>query len=50
MEWFVSPSRRLVMRLSAAVRLVDDLTGLPVKGSNARVWIDGQKPPIKKDD
>ncbi len=38
------------MRLSAAVRLVDDLTGLPVKGSNARVWIDGQKPPIKKDD
>ena len=38
------------MRLSISVLLTDDLTGEPVKGSNARVWIDGQKPPIKKDD
>jgi hypothetical protein len=38
------------MRLSVSVRITDDLTGAPVKGSNARVWIEGQKPPIKKDD
>ena len=49
MEWFGSPSRRMVMRLSLTVQLTDDLTGLPVTGSNARVWIEGQKPPIKKD-
>lgn len=40
----------MVMRLSVSVLLTDDLTGEPVKGSGARVWIDGQKPPIKKDD
>lgn len=40
----------MVMRLSAAVQLTDDLTGLPITGSNARVWIEGQKPPIKKND
>ena len=32
------------------MQLTDDLTGTPVVGSNARVWIDGQKPPIKKSD
>lgn len=50
MEWFESPSRRMVMRLSVAVQLTDDLTGAPIRGSNARVWIEGQKPPIKKAD
>ncbi len=50
MDQFGSPSRRLVMKLSISVQLTDDLTGLPVKGSNARVWIDGQKPPIVKPD
>ena len=50
MEWFESPSHRLVMRLSLSVHLTDDLTGTPIRGSNARVWIDGQKPPIRKGD
>ncbi len=40
----------MLMRVSATVQLIDDLTGLPVKGSNARVWIEGQRPPIKKND
>ena len=40
----------MVMRLSISVLLTDDLTGAPIKGSSARVWIDGQKPPIKKND
>ena len=47
-EWFGSRSRRMLMRVSAAVQLIDDLTGLPITGSNARVWIDSHKPPIKK--
>ena len=50
MEWFGTPSRRMVMKLSLTVQLTDDLTGLPVTGSNARVWIEGQKPPIRKAD
>ena len=50
MEWFGTPSRRMVMKLSLTVQLTDDLTGLPVTGSNARVWIEGQKPPIGKAD
>ncbi|MBO6303400.1 MAG: carboxypeptidase regulatory-like domain-containing protein [Ruminiclostridium sp.] len=50
MDWFTSPSRRLVMRLSIIVQVTDDLTGLPVSGSNARVWIEGQKPAIVKQD
>ena len=37
------------MKLSLSVQLTDDLTGQPIRGSNARVWIDGRKPPIKKD-
>ena len=49
-EWFGSRSRRILTRVSAAVQLIDDLTGLPVNGSNARVWIEGHKPPIKKSD
>lgn len=50
MSWFESPSRRMVMRLSLSVQLTDDLTGAPVRGSNARVWIEGQKPAIVKPD
>ena len=50
MSWFESPSRRMVMRLSLSVQLTDDLTGTPVRGSNARVWIEGQKPAIVKPD
>ncbi len=50
MEWFGSPSRRMVTRFSIAVLLTDDLTGAPVTGSNARVWIEGQKPPVRKPD
>ena len=50
MSWFESPSRRMVMRLSLSVQLIDDLTGAPVRGSNARVWIEGQKPAIVKPD
>ena len=38
------------MRLSIIVQVTDDLTGLPVSGSNARVWIEGQKPAIVKQD
>lgn len=50
MEWFGSPSHNLVIRVSLAVLLTDDLTGAPITGSNARVWISGQKPPVKKKD
>ena len=39
----------MIMRISVTVHLIDDLTGLAVTGSNARVWIEKQKPPIKKD-
>ena len=49
-EWFGSRSRRMIMKVSATVHLIDDLTGLPVRGSNARVWIESQRPPIKKND
>lgn len=40
----------MIMKVSAAVRLIDDLTGQPVRGSNARVWIESQRPPIRKND
>ena len=43
-------SHRCVMRMSLNVVLLDDLTGRPVTGSNARAWIENAKPPIKKDD
>ena len=45
-----SVSKRCVVRLSLVVVLTDDFTGMPIKASNARAWIDGQKPPIKKPD
>ena len=43
-------SNRVTARVSLAVLLLDDLTGLPITGSNARAWIEGQKPPVKKND
>ncbi|MBR6101123.1 MAG: hypothetical protein IKP95_01710 [Ruminococcus sp.] len=43
-------SNRVTARVSLAVLLLDDLTGLPITGSNARAWIEGQKPPVKKSD
>lgn len=50
MEKMYRISHRSVRRASLAVLLIDDLTGAPIQGSNARVWIDGEKPPIKKFD
>ncbi len=43
-------SHRIISSVSLGVFVVDDLTGNPVIGSNVRVWIDHQKPPIKKGD
>ena len=43
-------SSRSVKRVSLVVLLIDDLTGKTITGSNARVWIDGEKPPVKKND
>ena len=43
-------SRRALTVVSMAVELIDDVTGEPVRGSNARAWIEGLKPPIKKTD
>ncbi|MBP5462947.1 MAG: hypothetical protein J6Y20_12610 [Lachnospiraceae bacterium] len=50
MEDMLNISNRVLLRANLAVLLVDDLTGLPITGSNARVWIAGQKPPVKKSD
>ena len=50
MEDLHSISHRALIRASLAVLLIDDLTGLPIRGSNARAWIKGQKPPVKKTD
>ena len=41
---------RSVRRVSLVVLLIDDLTGKIITGSNARAWIDNEKPPIKKND
>lgn len=43
-------SHRTIHSVSLGVFVVDDLTGNPVTGSNARVWIDNNRPPIKKGD
>lgn len=50
MEEQFNISNRVRLRTSIAVLLLDDLTGLPIIGSNARAWIEGQKPPVKKND
>lgn len=39
---------RHVRTLSLVVTAVDDFTGSVIMGSQARVWIEGEKPPIKK--
>lgn len=41
---------RSIRRVSLVVILIDDLTGKTITGSNARAWIDNEKPPIKKND
>lgn len=43
-------SSRTLRRVSLAVLLIDDLTGRAITGSNARAWIENEKPPIKKGD
>ncbi len=50
MDEFYSVGHRALIRVSLAVLLLDDLTGKPVTGSNARAWIENEKPPIKKND
>lgn len=50
MDRLYSISHRALMRASLAVLLIDDLTGKPITGSNARAWIEGAKPPVKKSD
>lgn len=41
---------RALSRVSLAVLLLDDLTGRQITGSNARAWIEKERPPIKKND
>lgn len=43
-------AHRALSRVSLAVLLTDDLTGMAITGSNARAWIEGEKPPVKKGD
>lgn len=43
-------SHRTLRRVSLAVLLIDELTGRAIMGSNARAWIEKEKPPIKKGD
>ena len=39
---------RNVRTVSLVVTLIDDLTGRVITGSNARAWIESERPPIKK--
>ena len=50
MDGSVIISNRTLRRVSFAVLLIDDLTGRAITGSNARAWIENEKPPIKKGD
>ncbi len=50
MEQYGVCSSRSVRTVSLVVTAVDDFTGQVITGSNVRVWIDGAKPPIKKQD
>lgn len=50
MDESVIVSNRTLRRVSLAVLLIDDLTGRAITGSNARAWIENEKPPIKKGD
>ena len=50
MEQYGVCTSRSVRTVSLVVTAVDDFTGRVITGSNVRVWIDGAKPPIKKQD
>lgn len=43
-------AHRALHRVSFAVLLIDGLTGAAITGSNARAWIEGERPPVKKGD
>ena len=48
MDKFGVITSRSIRRVSLVVMLIDDFTGKVITGSNARVWIENEKPPIKK--
>ena len=50
MDGSVIVSHRTLHRVSLAVLLIDELTGSAITGSNARAWIENERPPIKKGD
>ena len=50
MDGQVIVSNRTLHRVSLAVLLIDELTGRAITGSNARAWIENEKPPVKKGD
>lgn len=50
MDDVIIASDRILRKVSLAVLLIDDLTGMPITGSNARAWIESEKPPVKKND
>ena len=50
MDEYFPIGHRAISRVSLAVLLLDDLTGRQITGSNARAWIEKEKPPIKKND
>ena len=50
MDDYFPIGHRALSRVSLAVLLLDDLTGRQITGSNARAWIEKEKPPIKKND
>ena len=50
MDVFFPIGHRAISRVTLAVLLIDDLTGRQITGSNARAWIEKEKPPIKKND
>lgn len=50
MEDHFPVGHRALSRVSLAVLLLDDLSGRQITGSNARAWIEKERPPIKKND
>lgn len=50
MDDYFPIGHRALSKVSVAVLLLDDLTGRQITGSNARAWIENEKPPIKKND
>lgn len=41
-------SARVRHKVSLVLQLIDDFSGREIEGSNARAWISGEKPPIRK--